>query len=392
MSALPATAPPVPAPAAAPRLAILFDPPDENWISMELVAEALLGELQACWPDLVEAHQVQPSLVSLARRLPLTGSSRLALNVDRLFGRWVDYPLRLRRVRTQFDLFHVSDHSYSQLVHALPAERTGVYCHDLNAFRSLFDPVADARPEWFRRLALTQLRGIQKAAVVFYSTQAVRQEIEAHDLIDPSRLVHAPFGTSAEFTPVPDPDDGADALLAPLEGRPFLLHVGSSVPRKRLEVLFEVFAELRRHHPDLWLVQQGAQLTDEQRRLVDRLGIGAVLLKPPRLPRRAIAGLYRRASAVLLPSDMEGFGLPVIEALACGAPLVASDLPVLREVGGEAALFCPVGEVAAWTKTLLRLLQDPTHGPPQAARLERAAHYSWRAHARIIADAYRRLL
>ena len=123
--------------------------------------------------------------------------------------------------------------------------------------------------------------------------------------------------------------------------------MGSSIPRKRLDVLFEVFAALRSRHPELRLVQQGGALTPAQREQVARLGIGDALLQPPQAgPGRRWRGSTAGRQAVLVPSEAEGFGLPVIEALACGAPVVASELPVLREVGDTACLYCAVGDVA----------------------------------------------
>ena len=73
-----------------------------------------------------------------------------AFNADRLLNRFVHFPRYARRAVPRFGLFHVADHTYAQLVHALPAGRTGVYCHDLDAFRCLLDPAADPRPRWFR--------------------------------------------------------------------------------------------------------------------------------------------------------------------------------------------------------------------------------------------------
>jgi glycosyltransferase involved in cell wall biosynthesis len=111
------------------------------------------------------------------------------------------------------------------------------------------------------------------------------------------------------------------------------------------------------------------------------------------LTRGQLAELYRRAAAVLVPSDAEGFGLPVIEALACAAPVVASDIPVLREVGGCAVNYCAVADVDAWASEIHRIVQDQLNAPPtRAARLARASIYSWSNHARIIAETYLKLL
>ena len=109
------------------------------------------------------------------------------------------------------------------------------------------------------------------------------------------------------------------------------------------------------------------------------------------MSREQLADLYRRAAAVLVPSEAEGFGLPVVEALACGAAVVASDIPTLREAGGPAAVFCPVAGVPVWADAVCRVLFEPGSAPPRAARLAQAARYSWHEHARVIGEAYLRL-
>ncbi len=196
---------------------------------------------------------------------------------------------------------------------------------------------------------------------------------------------------SPEFNTKQDPADGADTVLAHLAGRPFLLHVGSGIPRKRLDVLFEVFARLRATRPDLHLVQQGAELSDAQRAHVERLGIGGAIVQPPKLERATLAGLYRRAALVLVTSDAEGFGFPVIEAMACGAIVLASDLPVLREVGEDAALYAPVGDVPAWTAKARAVLDGSLSAPPMAARVARSGAFTWDQHALTILEAYRQI-
>jgi len=372
------------------KLALLMDPREEGWPSMDLVGDALLEGLSAL-PSEVEVTGVRPPMPRLVQRLPGVGE-RSAFNADRLLTRFGGYPAQALLARGQYDAFHVVDHSYAQLVHVLPAQRTGVYCHDLDTFRSVLEPHREPRPAWFRLMARTTLLGLKRAAIVFHGTQAVRAELLSHGLVEPHRLVWAPPGVSSEFRPEPSPGDTSEAVLAPLGGRPYLLHVGSSIPRKRLDVLFEVFAALRTRHPELRLVQQGGALTPAQREQVAHLGLGDALLQPPKLDRATLAGLYRRAQAVLVPSEAEGFGLPVIEALACGAPVVASALPVLREVGDAACLYCPVGDVTGWVETLDALLSGRHLPPTRDVRLACARRYTWQAHTRTVLEAYQRLL
>src|SRR6185295_8385743 len=83
------------------------------------------------------------------------------------------------------------------------------------------------------------------------------------------------------------------------------------------------------------------------------------------LPDRTLAAVYRRAALVLLPSDREGFGLPLIEGMACGTPAVVSDLAVLREVGGSAVEYCPPGSVSIWCRRIVDLLNERDPAPPR---------------------------
>jgi glycosyltransferase involved in cell wall biosynthesis len=367
------------APSTIPRLAILPDYPQELWPSMELVADMLARHLAIDAPPQLHAELIRAPWKHLAWR-----------NLDRLMNRLVTYPRYVRaNVSGRFDCYHVCDHSYSQLVHVLPAEITGVFCHDLDTFRCVLEPTRDPRPRWFRKMAGHILRGMQRAAIVFYASGAVRDDIMRHQLIDPSRLVHAPLAPAPEFTAHPE-NERPGGLPAWIGSRPFVLHVGSCIPRKRVDVLLDVFARLSARDRELVLVQVGGEWTAAQRQQSDRLGARERVIQLRGLPRAQVAALYRQARVVLLPSESEGFGLPAIEALACGAALIASDLPALREVAGGAAIFCPVGDVDAWTHRAERALNGDA--PTRELRLKQAAMFSWRRHASIIREAYLRLL
>lgn len=369
------------------RLGVIRDFKAEKWPSMDLCADQLIAHLSTALPEILSTDLETPYR-RFCSRLPIFGSWNLSFNADRLINRHLLLPRYLRGV-TDLDIFHIVDHSYAHVILALPAGRAGVYCHDLDAFRSLLEPNKDLRPWWFRRLARRTLKGLRRAAVVFYSTQTVRDQLLQHRLVAPDRLVHAPYGVAAEFSPGTGP---AIPLSTPgLMDQPFLLHVGSNIPRKRLDVLLDVFATVRNRIPGLRLIQVGGPWPPHLAGQLDRLQLRSSVFQVQNLSREQLAGLYHRAAAVLVPSEAEGFGLPLIEALACGAVVVASNLPVLREVGAAAALYCPVGDVPTWADTVARVLIDPGFAPSRDTRLSLAGRYSWREHARVIGDAYLRL-
>jgi glycosyltransferase involved in cell wall biosynthesis len=359
---------------------------------MDLCAEMLCSQLSADHSASVRATRICPKFQRRTRLVPVIRKRNGAQNLDRLLNRFWDYPRYLRRRVGEYDCFHLCDHSYSQLVHELPAQRTGVLCHDLDTFRCLLEPRLDPRPRWFRAMVRRILAGLEKTAVVFHNSVLTRRQIEKYGLIDPAKLIHAPYGIAPEFTPESVEDVPENFPLAELGGRPFLLHVGSCIPRKRIDVLLDVFAGVKARCPDLVLVQAGGSWTQAQREQIERLGIGDALFQLPVLERKPLAALYRRAVLVLQPSEAEGFGLPVVEALACGSIVVASDIPVLREVGGEAAVYCPVADVPAWVDTVCGLIERSRAAPARPMRLAHAQRYSWPAQARTIVTAYKQLL
>src|SRR5262249_25093797 len=184
--------------------------------------------------------------------------------------------------------------------------------------------------------------------------------LRAYDLV-PEELLHVvPIAVHPAYSPEPDPtaDTESARLLGPRIG-PELLHVGSTIPRKRIDILLQVFARVRQSHPTTRLIRVGGPFTPEQSRQAEALGVLSAIVILPFLDRGVLAAVYRRASLVLLPSDAEGFGLPLLEALACGTPVLASDLPALREVGGDAVRYAPTGDTSAWIDAVRTILEEP---------------------------------
>lgn len=386
------------------RLGVICDYFEERWASMDLVAEMVLAQLDRRPDGEVRAGAIRPAWRGRFERLPQVGRSGLARNADRIVNRFYEYPKHIRKVvgAGRFDLFHVMDHSYAQLVPGLPAGRAIVTCHDLDAFRCLLDPAAEPRPRWFRALARRTLDGLRGAAAVACISEATRAAILRHGLLPAERLRVAHLATHPSCRPDPEAEAEAEAeaVLGPPTDAPEILHVGSNIPRKRIDVLLNVFARIKDAIPAARLVKVGGRFTPQQQAHAEALGVaGSVAFVPYIDPARhaVIAAIYRRAALVLMPSDAEGFGIPVAEAMACGAAMLASDLPVLREVGGDAILYRPVGDVDAWADAALHYLEhrrDPDQ-PYQAMRadgLARATQFTWQAHVDTLMQIYRDVL
>jgi glycosyltransferase involved in cell wall biosynthesis len=380
-----------------PRLGVVCDLVEENWPSMDLVGDMLLEHLRQNIAADIDVARIRPWML---RRFTAAGTenSEFAFKADRFLNRFWDYPKFLRRCRGSFDLFHLIDHSYAQLVLELPSTRTLVTCHDTETFRCLLEPEAP-RSTLFRAMVKRTLRGLRKAAIVVCPTIATRDALLAHNLVPEERLRVVPLGAHPSCSAQPDlrADREADRLLGStglIETN--LLHVGSTAPRKRIDILLRVFAEVKKRFYRLRLIHVGGPFTAEQNSLVDELQLKDSVLVLPYLESPVLAAVYRKAAALLLPSEREGFGLPVVEAMACATPVVTSDIAALREVGGDCSIYCPVGDTAEWTRAISALLlerRDPQSWHKRRSKaVMRAARFTWVKYAQEMAALYQEVL
>jgi len=218
-----------------------------------------------------------------------------------------------------------------------------------------------------------------RAAMILTDSHAVRGEIVGAGLAAPSRVrtVHL----AAAHRP-DDPDDPGDPGEPPA-GAPelYALFVGTVEPRKNLETLLDAWSGLRAQSadpPSLVVCGRLGWKSGGLAKRIERAESEGWLRHFGYVSDSELASLYRNALLVALPSHYEGFGLPVLEALAAGTPVVASDIPVLREVAGDAALYAPPDRPDLWTERIEALLDDGdlarslgTRGP------ERARRFTW---------------
>jgi len=380
------------------RVAILADYLEEGWPSMDLVADMLFDRLQREHSAAIEASLVRPVLRRRAGRLLAGNRLPWLSGVDRVANRLWDYPRIVSGFDGRYDIFHIVDHSYAQLVHRLPPERTIVTCHDLDTFRSVLEPEKEPRSAPFRAMTRHILAGLRKAGHVACDSHATRDALVARAGVDAERTSVVPNGPHPSCTPNAEASADLDAarLLGPRPGHIDVLHVGSTISRKRIDVLLRVFHALRATRPTVRLVRVGGPFTAAQQALARELKVVEAIQVLPVLDRSTLAAVYRRSAVVLMPSEREGFGLPVLEALACGTPVVATDLDAMREVGGYAVTYCPVDDIEAWQRTVGRLLDERANNPAQwtlrrEAGIRRAAAFSWSRYATDVVSIYGRV-
>jgi glycosyltransferase involved in cell wall biosynthesis len=169
---------------------------------------------------------------------------------------------------------------------------------------------------------------------------------------------------------------------------PYVFYLGQWKGYKNLPLLLEAFKIVRQAHPNSQLVIAGDDPRHpEVRQGAARLPQGSVVL-PGRLPESAVPDLYRGASVVVLPSRAEGFGLPVIEAMACGVPVVCSDLPALHEIAEGVAVFCDPNDPADFARAISQTLDAPPTASSRQLGIDRAGTYTWGRAARRTVEAY----
>jgi glycosyltransferase involved in cell wall biosynthesis len=239
------------------------------------------------------------------------------------------------------------------------------------------------RPDYLtpqqRDLAELVARSVARAAVVCTPSSAVAEQVARRLDVPAERIVVTPLGVDRPWlhTGPPTPTLRTTLGLPPR----YLLFVGAAQPRKGLDVLLDAHASQPGLAPLVLAGPAGwgpAPVTSSRVRTLGYLDEADL--------RCVVTG----ATALVLPSHDEGFGLPVLEAMAAGVPVVCSDLPALREVAGGLAMLVPPGDPAALA-TALAITDDAGDDPvAAAARRAHAARYTWHACAEATIRAYRK--
>ena len=278
-----------------------------------------------------------------------------------LARRWWLFGLRSELQHLHASVFHGTDFS----VPYLPVCPSVMTLHDLSPWAH--SPIRAASSRIRRRTPVLLRLGL--ATMVITPTEAVRRGVIERFRVPPDRVVATPLAAAACFYPIP------------AEAPPYFLFAGMLDARKNIETIIEAWREVKQEaHVDLILAGRlrTASIPDEP---------GLIVRED--VSDSELARLYSNATAFLFPSHYEGFGLPVLEAMQCGAPVIASRDAAVMEVAGDAAALIDATDTRAWIDAMrAALIEEQWRRDRRDRGFARARSFSWERTARLTREVY----
>ncbi len=318
--------------------------------------------------------------------------------VDRFDNRWPNFSVRLTLPHTPLVRIPLtlSAELRRNPVDVLHVQFTAPPFAPCPVVVSIHDLSFEHLPLTFKRRSRMQLRltvrqSARKAARILTLSESVRQDIIDTYGIAPERVTTIPIAAPAHLRPVTDEEEIRRVRLTYKIAGDYILSVGSIQPRKNLTRLVAAYARLRRKRaeaklPKLVIVGKQAWLYDETLRAIEESGIGDLTVLTGYVPDADLSALYSGAVCFVYPSYFEGFGLPPLEAMQCGAPVIAGNRTSLPEVVGEAGLLVdPFDEACLIDDSDLR-------AELRVKGLKRARMFDWHETARRTLSVYRQIV
>ena len=384
------------------KVLVIPDLPVERWPSMDRYASRIVHHLEreAATFEIAVAGEIA-SLTTAngkgpGRRDSGKGSRRLAdetstTEMRRYIARYWLYPRRIRRMAG--DALHVLDHSYAHIVLGERARPCLVTVHDLFPIITVRRSMGGTREYIRNKLLGRVLRGMKRADAWIVATEWLKEQL-CEWLGHTERVFVIPYGVDEEFFDLPQDDRALFRARHEIpESAWVILHVGSVDQRKNVPAIIEVVEQLRSEGMDVWFLQVGGRLTDEQEAELASRGISEFTVQLGPTAEEELQNAYHASDVLLFPSHYEGFGFPVLEAMASGLPVITSGAGGMTEVAGDAAVILPVRESAPYADEIKKLAEDAEWRDELIGRgKERAQQFTWSNAASETAKVYETLV
>ncbi len=305
----------------------------------------------------------------------------------------------LARIVWEQSLFAVHLQENYSLLHSLAY--VSPFLNRTKSIVTLYDLIFYLYPEYFRPFHRLYLQigtraSIRRATKIITISESSKRDAERILRIDPARIHVIPPGVESEFfhaVAEPKLEQFRRAKKLPEH---FVLFIGTREPRKNLPTLIRAFVDAKRafHLPHYLVLAGGRGWLDEGiDRMIKESGAAELVIFPGFVDQRELPLYYRAADAFVYPSQYEGFGMPALEALACGAPVIASNVSSLPEAVGDAAILVDPRAPEQIVDALGRVLTDSALRHELSARgPQHARKFTWTRAAQLTAQTYRRAL
>jgi len=323
--------------------------------------------------------------------------------VDRFANRWPNFTVRLTLPHTPLVRIPLtlSRELRRHPVDVLHVQYTAPPFAPCRIVTTIHDLAFEHLPETFNRrswmqLRLTVRRTARRAAQIITVSEYSRQDIVDTYDVNPELVTVTPEAASQKFARVTNETELQKVRETYGIEREYILSLCSIQPRKNLVRLIEAYSLLRRLHPEsklpqLVLAGKSGWLEKETRRAAQRDEIGADIRFTGYVADDHLNALYSAATCFVYPSYFEGFGLPILEAMKCGTPVIAGNRTSIPEVAGEAALLFDPFDVNSLVEALKRILHDSQYRATLSAKgLKRANEFSWQTTARLTLATYQK--
>jgi len=336
-------------------LSIYTDYKEDRWESMDLYTNLLILSLEKQFAETIK----------IRRSLAFENFSSLCRSNKyiRYIFRYIINPLTAPCL--QGDINHIVDQSNAHLLRRLNPEKTVITIHDLivplwehenPSFQS--EPTKGTLSELKHRIKMWRISSLIRAKYLIAVSEATKTELVRKIGIEPARITVIPEYVENFFQPIKNAK-----ALDPIKikyGLPdsFILHVGTCAPYKNIPMLLQIFSEIVRQNSNVWLIKTGSPWANKHVRLIRKLGIESRIKHLGFIPRKDLPYLYSLSRCLIFPSLVEGFGLPVLEAMRCGCPVVISDTPALQELVDNTGITIGRRTMAQLITRINRILRE----------------------------------
>ncbi len=351
---------------------------------MDGYALNLTETLDKYYSNFIELDVFKPHISPCTQRLTEK------LNLKMRVARYIDYPLQIKNISGEIN--HILDHGYAHLLSVLDPDKTVVTVHDIIPILAGLGKMPGVKPSGRAWLSEITARFYKKARWIIAISESTKRDLVNYCGCDPERIKVVYYGLHKSFVSTIDNSisktTARENLGLPNNGVKLILIIGRDFYKNNKSCI-KVFSILnKKHGKSIKLVRLGAD-DDEWRRLVSEHSVENDVINIDYLALDQMPLIYSAVDCLLFPSLYEGFGLPPIEAMACGTPVVCSNAASLPESAGDAALYCEPEDVHGLAEATESVLMDESLGKEMVDKgFMHIKRFDWVENAKQVMDIY----